>query len=39
MSYDVYVATRIDLNAVLIIVAAIDLVASNAVLAVKRKKQ
>jgi LPXTG-motif cell wall-anchored protein len=35
----VYVATRIDLNAVLIIVAAIALVTSLAVLAVKRKKQ
>ena len=37
MSYDAYVVTRIDLNMVLIVVAAIVLVASFAVLVLKRK--
>lgn len=37
MSYDVYVVTRIDLNMVLWGVAAIVLVASIAVLVLKRK--
>ena len=37
MSYDAYVVTRIDLNLVLIVVAANVLVASIAVLVLKRK--
>ena len=37
MSYDAYVVTRIDLNLVLMVVAAIVLVASIAVLVLKRK--